>query len=126
MQAVLTVPLVPSPKVILTGVPPLNEVKVKVLPLMPPVPALRAAEKTVEVPVLPARPSAANALPVPEMLRSETVPVLIFSAPLPATDDAVEPLAVVNVAEPLVFTVVRTPEARSIAVRTSLTVPPCR
>ena len=34
----LTVPLVPSPKVTLTAVPPLKEVKVRVLPLRLPAP----------------------------------------------------------------------------------------
>ena len=38
---VLTVPLVPSPKVTLTAAPPLKEVKVKVLPEMLPAPAAR-------------------------------------------------------------------------------------
>ena len=56
-SSVLTVPLVPSPKVTLTAVPPLKEEKVKVLPLMPPTPAVRAAVKAVAVPVLPAKPS---------------------------------------------------------------------
>src|SRR5262249_7409272 len=39
----LTVPLVPSPKVTLTATPRLNDVKVRVLPLMPPAAAPRAA-----------------------------------------------------------------------------------
>src|SRR5215467_285243 len=95
---VLTVPLVPSPKVTLTAVPLLNEVKVKVLPLMLPAPAERPAVKLVAVPVLPVSPSAAIALPAPVMVRSDAVPVLICSAPLAAIDDAVAPDAVLSVA----------------------------
>lgn len=45
--------------------PPLNELKVSVLPLTPPTPEVRAALKAVAVPVLPLRPNAASALPVP-------------------------------------------------------------
>ena len=85
---VLTCP-VPAPKVILTGVPPLKEEKVRVLPEMPPTPAVRAAVKAVPVPVLPARPSAARALTVPEIARSALTPVLIFSAPAVLIEEAV-------------------------------------
>ena len=49
---------------------------------MPPAPAVRAAVKLVSVPVVPVRPSAESALPVPVMDRSAAVPVLIFSTPL--------------------------------------------
>ncbi len=48
-SSVLTVPLVPSPKVTLTAVPPLKEVKVKVLPERLPAAAVRAAVKLVPV-----------------------------------------------------------------------------
>ena len=58
-------PLEPSPNVTLTGVPPLKEVKVKVLPERLPGAALRPALNEVPVPVLPVRPSAESALPVP-------------------------------------------------------------
>ena len=44
---VLTLPPVPVPKVTLTAVPPLKEEKLRVLPLMPPTPAVRAAVKAV-------------------------------------------------------------------------------
>ena len=90
-SSVLMVPPVPSPKVTLTAVPLLKEVKVKVLPLMLPAPADRPAVKLVAVPVLPLSPSAASELPVPEIVRSAVVPVLICSAPLAAIDDAVTP-----------------------------------
>ncbi len=68
-------PLVPSPKVTLTAVPPLKEEKVKVLPAMPPMPEVRAAVNAVAVPVLPARPSTFSALPVPVIDRSALMPV---------------------------------------------------
>src|SRR5438128_2442348 len=71
------VPPVPSPKVILIGVPPLKDVKVKVVPLMPPGAAVRDAVKVGELPVLPLRPSAASALPEPEIVRSDTVTVAL-------------------------------------------------
>ena len=74
-------PLVPTPKVALTAVPPLKAEKVKVLPLMPPTPEVRAAEKAVAVPVLPARPSTFNALPVPVIDRSALTPVESLSWP---------------------------------------------
>ena len=41
----------PSPKVILIGVPPLNAVKVRVVPLMPPGAAVRDAVNVVALPV---------------------------------------------------------------------------
>ena len=68
-------PLVPSPKVTFTGVPPLKDEKVSVLPLTPPTPEVRAAVKAVAVPVLPLRPKALRALPVPVIDRSELMPV---------------------------------------------------
>src|SRR5512142_2143998 len=99
----------------LTGVPPLKEVNVKVLPLMPPTPAVRAALKELLVPVGPLRPRADSALPTPPiMLRSAAVPVLSFSVPFAFTDDGVTPAAGVNVATPAEFDAVCTPEARSI------------
>ena len=119
-------PPVPSPKVTSTAVPPLNDVKVSVLPLMPPAPAVRDAAKLVSVPVAPVRPSAESALPVPVMDRSVVVPVLIYRVPLAETDEAAMPVAVVNVAAPLAFTAVLTPVARSMAFRVSATVAPCR
>src|SRR5215831_14399527 len=94
------VPPVPSPKVILTGVPPLKDVKVKVVPAMPPGAAVREAWKVVALPVLPLSPRAASVLPEPEMVRSDVVPVLICSAPLEAIDELVAPGAVVRVAVP--------------------------
>ena len=54
---VLTVPLLPSPRVTLTAAPPLKEVKVKVEPERLPGAAVRPAVKAVPVPVLPVRPS---------------------------------------------------------------------
>src|SRR5438105_13675087 len=92
------VPPVPSPKVILIGVPPLKAVNVKVVPLMPPGAAVREAEKVVALPVLPLSPSADIALPEPVMVRSDVVPVLICSAPLGAIDEVVAPEAVLRVA----------------------------
>src|SRR5215470_5429316 len=103
------VPPVPSPKVILIGVPPLKDVKVKVVPLMPPGAAVRDAVKVGALPVLPLSPRAANALPEPEIVRSEVVPVLICSAPLGAIDELVVPGAVLNVAAPDVLAAVWTP-----------------
>src|SRR5215218_8371475 len=97
-SSVLTVPLEPSPKVTLTAVPPLKEVKVKVLPERLPGAAVRPAVKVVPVPVLPVRPSDESALPVPTIDRSALVPVEICSAPLELIEDAVCPLAVANVA----------------------------
>ena len=82
-------PLVPSPKVTLTGVPPLKEEKVRVLPLTPPTPEVRAALKAVAVPVLPLRPNALSALPVPVIERSALMPVEIDSWPLELTDDGI-------------------------------------
>ena len=122
---VLTVPLEPSPKVTLTGVPPLKEVKVKVLPERLPAAAVRPAVKLVPVPVLPVRPSAESALPVPMIDRSAVVPVLICSAPLarPTRRLAGD---VVNVAAPPAFVAVLTPVARSIALSVSASVAPCR
>ena len=119
-------PPVPSPKVTSTAVPPLKEVKVRVLPLMPPAPAVRAAVKLVSVPVAPVRPSADSALPVPVIDRSAVVPVLIFSVPLAETEEAAMPEAVVNVAVPLAFAAVLTPVARSMAFSVSAIVAPCR
>src|ERR1700737_1939670 len=119
-------PAVPSPKVTLTAVPLLKEEKVRVLPLMPPAPALRDALKLVALPVAPVRPSAESALPVPVMDRSVVVPVDSCSVPLAETDEAAMPLAVVNTAAPEVFTAVLTPVARSMALRVSATVAPCR
>ena len=78
-SSVLTVPLVPSPIVTLTAVPLLKELKVRVLPLRPPTPEVRAALKDEAVPVLPARPSAVSALPVPVIYRSALTPVEILS-----------------------------------------------
>src|ERR1700686_684523 len=115
-SSVLTVPPVPAPKVTLTAVPALKEEKVKVLPLMPPTPAARAAVKLLLLLVGPLRPRADSALPVPPlMLRSVTVPVLSFSVPFAFTDDGVTPVAVENAATPAVLVAVCTPEARSIA-----------
>ena len=68
-------PLVPSPKVTLTAVPPLKEEKVKVLPAMPPTPEVRAAVKADALPVLPASPNTVSALPVPVIERSALTPV---------------------------------------------------
>src|SRR5215813_9566754 len=99
-SSVLMVPPVPSPKVRLIGVPPLKDVKVKVVPLMPPGAAVRDAVKVGELPVLPLNPSAASALPDPDIVRSEVVPVLICSAPLLAIDDGMAPEAVLSVAAP--------------------------
>src|SRR5215831_7044035 len=107
----------------LTAVPLLKEVKVNVLPLMLPAEAVREAVKVVAVPVLPLSPSAASALPVPEIDRSELVPVLICSAPLAATDDAVAPVAVVSVAVPALLLAAFVPVARSMALSTSVMVP---
>ncbi|MGY3468643.1 hypothetical protein ACVW0I_005514 [Bradyrhizobium sp. LM6.11] len=53
----------------------MKEVKVSVLPLTPPTPELRAAAKAVAVPVLPLRPKALSALPVPVIDRSALMPV---------------------------------------------------
>src|SRR5881275_302468 len=105
------VPPVPSPKVMLIGVPPLKDVKVKVVPLMPPGAAVRDAVKVGAVPVLPLRPSAASVLPEPEIVRSDTVPVLICSAPLGAIDELVVPGAVLSVAAPDEMAAVCTPVA---------------
>jgi hypothetical protein len=65
----------------------LKEVKVKVLPERLPAAAERPAVKFVSVPVLPVRPSAESALPVPMIDRSAVVPVEICSAPA-TMDDA--------------------------------------
>ena len=72
-------PLVPSPKVTLTAVPPLNEEKVKVLPVMPPTPEVRAAVNADALPVLPASPNTFSALPLPVIVRSALMPVESFS-----------------------------------------------
>ncbi len=126
-SSVLTVPPLPSPKVTLTGAPPLKELKVKVLPLMPPTPAARAALKLLLLPVGPLRPRTDSALPIPPlMLRSAAVPVLSFSVPFAFTDDGVTPAAVANTAAPAVFVVVCTPDARSIAFSVSAMVAVCR
>ncbi len=125
-SSVLTVPPVPSPKVTSTAVPPLNDVKLRVLPLMPPAPAVRAAVKLVSVPLAPVRPSAASALPVPVIDRSAVVPVLSFNVPLAETEEAAMPVAVVSTAAPLAFAAVLTPVARSMAFRVSAIVAPCR
>src|SRR5262245_64242383 len=117
------VPPVPSPNVRLIGVPPLKDVKVKVVPLMPPGAAARDAAKVGELPVLPLSPSAASALPEPEIVRSEVVPVLICSAPLDAIDELTVPEAVLNVAAPDEMAAVCTPVARSMALSTSAVVP---
>src|SRR6185295_17586962 len=117
------VPPVPSPKVMLIGVPPLKDVNVKVVPLMPPGAAVRDAVKVGEFPVLPLRPSAASALPEPDIVRSEVVPVLICSAPLLAIDDGMAPEAVLSVAAPDEMAAVCTPVARSMALSTSAMVP---
>jgi hypothetical protein len=93
---VLTVPLVPSPKVTLTAVPPLKEEKVKVLPERLPGAAVRPAVNEVAVPVLPVRPSTESALPVPTIDRSAVVPVEICSEPLELIEEFVCPLAVAN------------------------------
>src|SRR5215470_3893598 len=111
------VPPVPSPKVILIGVPPLKDVKVKVVPLMPPGAAVRDAAKVGALPVLPVRPSAESALPEPEIVRSEVVPVLICSAPLGAIDE-MGVLTVLSVAAPNEMAAVCTPVARSMALST--------
>ena len=74
---------------------------------MLPAPADRLAVKLVAEPVLPVRPSAESALPVPMIDRSEFVPVLICSAPLAAIVDAVP--TVVIVAVPPEFDAVLTP-----------------
>src|SRR5215468_9786537 len=120
------VPPVPSPKVRLIGVPPLKDVNVKVVPLMPPGAAERDAVKVGALPVLPLNPSAASALPDPDIVRSEVVPVLICSAPLEAIDETVSPGAVVSAAVPDVLVALCTPVARSIAVSTSVIVPELR
>jgi len=121
------VPLVPSPKVTLTAVPPLKEVKVKVLPPMPPVPEVRAAVKADAVPVLPARPRTDSALPVPVTDRSALTPVEILSWPEALIDEAVWPDAVASVPPPLPLSVkVCTPVAKSIAFSVSAIVALCR
>src|SRR5215471_7361045 len=112
------VPPVPSPKVRLIGVPPLKDVNVKVVPLMPPGAAERDAVKVGEVPVLPLRPSAASALPDPDIERSEVVPVLICNAPLGAIDE-MGLLTVLSVAAPDAMAADCTPVARSMALSTS-------
>src|SRR6185295_2159229 len=103
-----TAPPEPSPKVTLTGVPPLKEEKVKVLPERLPGAAARPAVKLVPVPVLPVRPSAESALPVPMIDRSAVVPVEIWSTPA-TRDDATCPDATATVAVPLAFVAVWTP-----------------
>src|SRR5947207_6530177 len=113
-------------KVILIAVPLLNDVKVRVVPLMPPGAAVRDAVNVVALPVLPLSLSAASVLPEPEIVRSEVVPVLICSAPLGAIDDAVNPVVVLRVAVPGELEAVFTPVARSIAVSTSAPVRNCR
>src|SRR4051794_23112737 len=107
----------------LIGVPPLKDVNVKVVPLMPPGAAVRDAVKVVALPVLPLSPSAASVLPEPEIVRSEVVPVLICSAPLGVIDELVAPGAVLSVAVPDVLLAVCTPVARSMALSTSAMVP---
>ena len=119
-------PLVPSPKVTLTAVPPLKEVKVKVLPERLPAAAVRPAVKLVPVPVLPVRPSAESALPVPMIDRSAVVPVEICSAPLQRSTTQPGRRRRSTVAVPLAFVAVWTPVARSIAFSVSAIVPPCR
>ena len=99
--------------------PPLKEVKVKVLPERLPGAAVRPAVKLVAVPVLPVRPSADSALPVPMIVRSAVVPVEICSAPLELIEELVWPEAVATVAAPLALVAVWTPVARSMAVSTS-------
>src|ERR1700730_9080553 len=80
----LTVPLVPSPKVMLVAVPP---------PVAPIVSVRPPSAVVVVRAVVPAvRPSAVNEVSVPEMTRSDAVPVLIVSLP-PTTDEAVGPVA---------------------------------
>ena len=77
--------------------------------------------------MLPARPSAFSALPVPVIDRSALTPVEILSWPEALIDELVWPVAVASVAVPLALTVaVCTPVARSIAFSTSATVPACR
>ena len=71
----------------------MKEVKVRVLPLMPPAPAVRVASKLVAFWVGPVRPRKDRALPVPVMARSVAVPVLILSVPL-TTEEAVSPAVV--------------------------------
>ncbi len=104
----------------------MKEVKVKLLPLMPPVPAIRGAVKLVPVPVAPVRPSTDSALPVLVMFRSLLVPLESFNVPLAAIVDAVAPGAVTTLAVAPAMVAVFVPVARSMAVRTSATVPPCR
>ena len=69
--------------------------------------AVRAAVKLVAVPVLPVRPSADSALPVPVMLRSAAVPVLIFSVPLARSTRLSRRWRSANVAAPLALVAVR-------------------
>ena len=119
-------PLEPSPKVTLTAVPPLKEVKVKVLPERLPAAAVRPAVKLVPVPVLPVRPSAESALPVPMIDRSAVVPVrdLQRAARYDRRGGLPDELST----WPYRWRSLRsvTPVARSIAVSVSAIVAPCR
>ena len=89
---------------------------------MPPTPEVRAAVKAVAVPVLPLRPNAESALPVPVIDRSALTPVEIASWPLELTDDVIWPAVVESVAAPWKMLAVFTPVARSIALSRSVSV----
>ena len=92
----LTVPPVPSPKVMLVAVP------LPVAPIVSVRPSSGVAAVRAVVPAV--RPNAVSDVPVPEITRSDVVPVLIWSAPAEIVEAVPVPV-MLSIAESRVPTV---------------------